>query len=325
MDKALMEKLSPVTAEEERLLAGGPLDKTLYTSGGGFIVDPARLLEENKLINVRPHTRFVDFPAHSHNYVEIIYMCAGSTTHLINGKPPLTLNTGEVLMLNQQASHAIKRAEAGDIAVNFLVLPQFFDYALELIGPDNVLGRFLAGSLQKGGGELGYLCFRVGDVLPVQNLMENLIWSIVEKQPNHRRIDQVSMGLLFLQLMNHTQRLETAQNLRGGNALAVAALREVEENYKTASLSQLAAAHRVSVAYLSHTVHKASGRTFKELLQEKRLSKAAFFLVNTGLTVGEVIAAVGYDNQSYFYRLFRRRYGLSPSAFRARRGRLENG
>ncbi len=37
-----------------------------------------------------------------------------------------------------------------------------------------------------------------------KNLMENLIWTIHNKQPNKRSIHQATMGLLLLQLMNYT-------------------------------------------------------------------------------------------------------------------------
>lgn len=49
-------------------------------------------------------------------------------------------------------------------------------------------------------------------VLPIQNLVENLIWSIWNKQPNKRSINQVTMGLLFLQLLNHMDRMEAGED-----------------------------------------------------------------------------------------------------------------
>ncbi|MDL2295095.1 AraC family transcriptional regulator [Ruminococcaceae bacterium OttesenSCG-928-D13] len=323
MDAALLAQLSAVTAEEQALLDGGALDKAIYTSKGGFIIDRAQLLGQGRLIDIRPHTRFVDFPRHSHNYVEIIYMCAGETLHSVNDAPPLALRAGELLMLNQHASHAIRRAEAGDVGVNFLVLPEFFDYALELIGPDNMLGRFVAGSLQRGSSEITSLHFKVAEVLPVQNLVENLVWAVASGQGGGRRISKVTMGLLFLQLLNHADRMAAASEPQGGHALVMEVLREIEENYPTASLSALATRHGVSVAYFSQIIKTATGRTYKQLLQEKRLTRAASLLRGTRLSVGEVIAAVGYDNQSFFYRIFRERYGVSPKAYRADTGECE--
>lgn len=311
MREELMRELRKITPEEEKLLAGGRVERTLYTSSRDFTVDSEKLLAKGKLITVRPHTRFAEFPRHAHNYIEIMYMCSGQTVHTIDGERPLTLRAGELLFLNQHVSHAVRRAEENDIGVNFIVLPQFFDYALELIGTGNVVGKFLVGGLRQSGGDMGCLHFRVADVPIVQNLVENLAWSIVYPQPNARKIDQITMGLLLLQLLNYTQELETPG---GGQVLTV--LREIEENYRTVDLTWLAKELHVSLPYLSSAVHEATGRTFKELLLEKRLTKAASLLLETRLPVQDVISAVGYENTSYFYRVFRERFGCSPRDYR---------
>ena len=114
-----------VTEEEEQLLAGGQVDKSLYSSSPSFLIDSEKLLAKGRLITVRPHTRFAAFPMHTHNYVEIMYMCSGQTVHQIEGRPPLTLQAGELLFLNQHASHGVERAGEEDVGVNFIVLPQF--------------------------------------------------------------------------------------------------------------------------------------------------------------------------------------------------------
>ena len=311
-----MRRLRQVTEEEERLLAGGQVDKSLYSSGAGFLIDSEKLLAKGKLITVRPHTRFASFPMHRHNYVEIMYMCSGKTVHRMEGRPPLTLQAGELLFLNQNAAHGVDRAGEEDVGVNFIVLPQFFDYALALIGMDNVLGKFLLSGLRQSGGELSCLHFRVSHVPTVQNLVENLVWSLVHPQPNARRINQATMGVLLLQLLNYTEDLEEAS----GNGAVLSALREIEENYRTADLTHLAAELHVSLPYLSAAVHRTTGRTFKDLLLEKRLSKAAQLLRETRLTTQDIILAVGYENTSYFYRVFRSRYGVTPRDYRRDRG-----
>ena len=46
MREDLMQELRRVTEEEERLLAGGQVDKSLYTSGSAFLIDSEKLLAE---------------------------------------------------------------------------------------------------------------------------------------------------------------------------------------------------------------------------------------------------------------------------------------
>ena len=136
MKQEIIADLSRITEEEQAILDGKTeVEKERYSSGQKFVMDAGKLLERGKLIDIRPHTRFIRFPAHSHNYVEMIYMCQGSTVHTINGDR-IELKTGELLILNQNAVQEIEPAGRDDIAVNFLILPEFFDQTLRMIGAE---------------------------------------------------------------------------------------------------------------------------------------------------------------------------------------------
>ena len=210
MTDELLVELKKITPEEESILAGrAEIEKDIYMSEGHDTVEAKRLLDDGKLIQVRTHTRFVHFPRHTHNYIEVIYMCSGSTHHVIDGKD-VFLQEGEVLLLNQKAVQEIYPAGMDDVAVNFIVLPEFFDCGLKMMGEEkNLLRDFVIDCLKGENGAAGYIHFKVADILPIQNLLENLIWSIWHRQPNKRSINQITMGLLFLQLMNYTDRMET--------------------------------------------------------------------------------------------------------------------
>ena len=273
-----MRRLRVITPEEQRILDGGAVDKAAYTARAVFTVDSEKLLERGRLISVRAHTRFAPFPRHAHSYIEIMYMCSGKTVHRINGGEPITVHAGELLFLGRGASHEIERAEYEDIAVNFIVLPQFFDTALERIGADNALGRFIANSI----------------------------------------ITQNTMALLFLELLNCTDKLAASENEGDHSALVMTALREIEENYRTASLTDIAEKYGVTISYLSAAVHSTTGFTFKSLLRRKRMEKAAALLSGTKLSVSDIIMAVGYENTSYFYRAFSEMYGVTPREYRLR-------
>lgn len=315
MHADLMALLRTVTPEEERLLAGGGVEQNNYTARRVFTVDSEKMLERGRMISVRAHTRFAPFPRHAHDYVEIMYMCAGKTVHRIDGGEPVELHAGEMLFLGRGTSHEIERAGMGDIAVNFIVLPQFFDTVLDRVGADNVLGRFIADSISRDGGSSSLL-FRVADVLPVQNLVENMVWALLHDVKNRRRITQNTMALLFLELLNCTDRLASPEAEGAHSVLVMEALREIEENFRTASLTALAERNGVTVSYLSAAVHSATGVTFKTLLKRKRMEKAAALLRTTRLSVGDVITAVGYENTSYFYRCFFESFGTTPRKFR---------
>ena len=102
-------------------------------------------------------------------------------------------------------------------------------------------------------------------------------------------------------------------------ALVQAALKEITQNYREASLSNVARSYGVSLAYVSECVRAQTGRTYKELLQKHRMETAARLLRRSDWNIQQIITQVGYENTSYFYRLFHERYGQSPREYRQSR------
>ena len=241
MHRELLDALSVITEEEQRILdEQRGIDPQLYTEKKELIVDSEKLLKKGKLIQVRPHTRFVNFPKHKHNYVEVIYMCQGTTTHILNGSKVI-LEAGDLLFLNQNAEQEILPAGEQDIAVNFIVLPEFFDTAFSMMDmeEENALKEFLVGALCGKNDNTSYLYFHVAEILPIQNLVENMVWTIFYDQPNKRRCNQITMGLLLLQLLNHMDRMETG-TAAFDRELTGSVFNYIEEHYKNGSLSELA-------------------------------------------------------------------------------------
>ena len=316
MTEELLQELKKITPEEQKILSGTQeIEKSLYMSSEADVIDAKKLLEAGKMIQVRTHTRFVHFPKHTHNYIEVIYMCSGSTRHIVNGEEVI-LRQGELLFLNQKVTQEIYPAGENDIAVNFIILPEFFDYGLKMMETEeNLLRDFIIDCLRGENGTNGYLHFKVADILPVQNLVENLIWTIMHRQPNKRSINQATMGLLFLQLMNCMDKLETDEG-SGRQKLIITVLSNIESHYRDGELSELAESLHYDVYWLSKEIKKRTGKTYTELLQAKRLGQAAYLLGTTSMSVMEVALAVGYDNISYFHRIFQKKYGCTPRAYR---------
>ena len=89
MKQKLLDELMEVSEEEQKYLDGqGDIEKQLYAKEKIEEIDRELLLKRGQLITVRPHSRFVDFPEHRHNYVEIMYVAQGSITHCILSRFP---------------------------------------------------------------------------------------------------------------------------------------------------------------------------------------------------------------------------------------------
>ncbi len=314
MDPVILEQLRAITAEEQAILDGHTdIDRSLYMQGQDNTINAKKLLAAGKLITVRPHTRFIHFPQHTHDYVEMVYVLSGQTTHIVNGRM-IRLEQGDLLFLNQSATHEICKAGAEDVAVNFIVLPEFFSAPLSMLGEEqSPLHKFLVDCLCGQNTGAGFLYFDVSEVIPVQNLLENLLWILLQETTNRRKTSQMTMALLFMQLLNHTETLAAGS---GVDTVVWKVLRYIETDYAHASFSDLSQQLHYDTCWLSRQIKRATGKTFTQLLQEKRLAQAAFLLKNTDRNVSDIAGAVGYENMSYFHRIFSEHYGRSPKHYR---------
>ncbi len=72
----------------------------------------------------------------------------------------------------------------------------------------------------------------------------------------------------------------------------------------------------VSSFYLSKLFKEEKGETFINYISNKRLEKSRQLLSETNLSIKEITAEVGYNDQNYFSRIFKSKYGLSPKEYR---------
>ena len=70
---------------------------------------------------------------------------------------------------------------------------------------------------------------------------------------------------------------------------------------------------------LSKLVKQQTGKTFKDLLQSRRFYRAEELLLDTNLSIDDIIYVVGYESHSYFFRRFKEKYGVTPSQYRKKR------
>lgn len=73
-----------------------------------------------------------------------------------------------------------------------------------------------------------------------------------------------------------------------------------------------------SESHFMRIFREETGQTFSQFLNEYRLAAASYFLRETSDSVGYISEICGFDSLSYFTRMFHKKYGLSPRAYRSR-------
>lgn len=96
------------------------------------------------------------------------------------------------------------------------------------------------------------------------------------------------------------------------SSLSESIIQYINSHPDSVSLKDIASHFNYHPNYISTLLHKEVGKTFSEIVLEKRMDRAIFLLKGTTLSIEEISSMLGYSNTSNFYKAFREYYGTSP-------------
>ncbi|MFD0693608.1 AraC family transcriptional regulator [Paenibacillus sp. GCM10027628] len=110
-----------------------------------------------------------------------------------------------------------------------------------------------------------------------------------------------------------------------GNTVEADTIRDIiETNYSDTSLgaSSISDMLKLSSYKLSKIVKEHFGMTIPEYINHVRLNKAVEWMENSQLSIQEIMVKVGIENESYFYKLFKSKFGTTPRDYKAQKDRI---
>lgn len=93
-------------------------------------------------------------------------------------------------------------------------------------------------------------------------------------------------------------------------------LKYMVDNYSTITLKSMAEHFNFNPTYFSVRFKVLANCQFSEKLLEIKLEKAKWLLVTTNLTVQNIVEIIGFKEKSYFYRVFKKQYKMTPLQYR---------
>jgi len=85
---------------------------------------------------------------------------------------------------------------------------------------------------------------------------------------------------------------------------------------RTREIAELAALVNLSASRFRHVFKEETGLSITQYLRELRLERAEFLLRTTFLSIKEVKSEAGMSSMSHFVQYFKRKYGITPTAYR---------
>lgn len=239
-------------------------------------------------------TQALDYPPHTHDDVELVYVLQGSGRAVCDGEP-YTLSAGEFFLATPNQVHHYAGFHGGK-------------YILLIVKADRLqsYGSRLRGSMVRRA------------VIPAAEAGEvDLLEAALAEYERHGDSDVVSgyLTALFGRLLRRCA-VEEAPLRRDRLAEVLA---YCGQHYREPlTVERVAAALYVSRSHISHIFRRRVGMSFSDYISALRLTEAVNRLEQTDAAVTEIALDVGFSSLRSFDRAFAARYGTTPRAYRQR-------
>lgn len=161
-----------------------------------------------------------------------------------------------------------------------------------------------------------YIHFKVSKNKEIQDIVESIIVELYEGGIVSKAKTKLLVGLLLVELVKCSDDIDVFSEDNYEKKMIIEILKYIDDNYRDGSLIQISYILKQSDYKISKLIKKHLNCTFKELLQEKKLAKSSELLIYTNMPITQIIEEVGYENLTYFYKIFKTKYNMTPKDYR---------
>lgn len=258
---------------------------------------------------------YTSFPLHWHDEMEIVLVQEGSLEINIDLEI-FQAHEGDIVILKPCTLHGFKQLEQYS-AVYHTILFQMSILsnnisdacAMKYFNPF-LENRYAYSKVISGSDEDGE---------KIRKCLEGLIHSYKTKNDFYELEIKSQLFHLFYLLFTHTfEKKNTVSGVRSDTVYNVKLILDyISEHYtEIITIEELAEMLHFSPQYFMRFFKKYTGMTCLDYINDYRLNTAARLLLETNKSVSEIAEEVGLRNVSYFNRLFKRKYEMTPREYR---------
>lgn len=243
---------------------------------------------------------------------KIIYVISGHGKKIINDrKYPMSPGSLFVIHPDDVTTFQIESAEI-DI-YNIVFMPGLIREGLRELKND--FGFFaIFGNDFQSSPELRERLYVLDSSKEIGSLVRKMDREYRQKASNYRNMIKLYLQALLIDI----SRLSTMQARRGRKESIVQYIDHIihTQYHETFHFDFLAAQIGLNKTYISRLYSSSTGKTITETLQRHRCECAKDMLQSSAKSISEICYACGFNDLSYFYRLFKATFGMNPGQYR---------
>ncbi|MDO5293455.1 MAG: helix-turn-helix domain-containing protein [bacterium] len=257
---------------------------------------------------------------HSHkDFSELVIVLSGKAVHIVDNKQ-YPVAEGDVFVISKDTPHGYKEADQFRIC-NIMyqqdMLPSSSNDITNSAGYQAlfVIEPFYTMAYQF----TSFLKLSPSDFLKISAKVDNMIVEYTSNSEGRKTM----LSSMFLNLVTTLSRLYSFEGtMETNDVFALAKSVSYIHSHFTEPLvvTELASLSGYSTRHFARLFKDTYGATPLDYILTLRLNLALKLLTTTSSSVSEIGLSSGFDNPNYFSRLFRKRFGCSPSEYRSIHG-----
>ncbi len=291
-----------------------PIYEFFYTLDDSLEVNPHSIA-----ISVQPVDSYIPF--HLHDYVEMVVPLLGECM-IITKHERIKVKQNDIIVIGNRTPHRVEKIDNSCIVINLALKGTAFSLNdfnfMRQVGNIQSISTMLFSLLSDEDlGDNNYSLFETKHDRKINDTIYDIIQEYYYPDSQTNQIIRFEILTLFSRLIRVASNNEKAVKKSvstSSNLLSL--LLYIEEHYATITLDEMSQYFGFNPNYLSSYLKKQTGLTFIKLVHLQRINVAAEYLTFTNAPIEQIAVKVGYENPSYFYKIFRKSLKLSPKEYR---------
>ena len=250
---------------------------------------------------------------HWHEEMEIIYITRGKGFVRLNDEL-VQIETGDIILIGKETIHYIQ-SDKDDIL-----------YFKSLVFNLNIIYSYLGDACQvELVDPLMNNKFEIKSVLKKENKHYSqflrIYLNIIEVYCRKEKYFYIKIKGLFFELFYEMFKADVIRNVDISKTRKTSKMKVIldyidNHYYENMTINNLAQMMHYNEYYFMKIFKQYTGKTFISYINEIRIEKSKYLILNTDLSITEIATKVGFNNTSYYIKKFQHLQGITPHKFR---------